>query len=142
VSLKQQVGDDLGQRMQHALHETLHKYTPAVLIGTDCPGFTADYIRSALESARLNRTVIGPAEDGGYVLLGVKQIQPKLFDDMPWGSSKVYSKTIERITGKAESLLPLWDIDRIEDLRRLYNAADEFHLDIDFLQDLKALKLS
>ncbi len=124
IPLKQQVGNDLGQRMQHAINETLRNHAPVVLIGTDCPALTADYLQSACVVASQNKTVIVPAEDGGYVLLGMNKLQPELFVDMPWGTSQVYAETVTRVTGEVETLRPLWDIDYITDLRRLYATGD------------------
>ncbi len=141
IPLKRQVGNDLGQRMQHAINETLCNHAPVVLVGTDCPALTADYLRSACLAASQNKTVIIPAEDGGYVLLGMNKLQPKLFIDMPWGTSQVYTETIARVTGEVETLMPLWDIDYIADLRRLH-ATDDIPLDEQFQEYLKTLKLS
>lgn len=142
VPLKNQVGEDLGQRMQHALRETLGDCTSAILIGTDCPALTADYLCSALVAVNQNKAVIGPAEDGGYVLLAVNKLQPQLFVDMPWGTSRVYEETINRLTGEVETLKQLWDIDYIDDLRRLRDAADGINLDkklLEYVNDLKFL---
>ncbi len=141
IPLKQQVGNDLGQRMQHAINETLRNHAPVVLIGTDCPVLTADYLQSACSAASQNKTVIVPAEDGGYVLLGMNKLQPELFVDMPWGTSQVYAKTMARVTGEVETLMPLWDIDYITDLRRLYATAD-IPLGEQFQTYLKTLTLS
>jgi rSAM/selenodomain-associated transferase 1 len=142
VSLKQQIGNDLGQRMRHAVHETLHCHAPVIVLGTDCPALTADYLRSALFAASQYKTVIGPAEDGGYVLLGVNELQEKLFENMPWGTPKVYDETLSRLTGKREILAPLWDVDYVADLQRLQIAANDLRLGDQFQAYLKTLKLS
>lgn len=141
VSLKQQVGSDLGQRMQHALSETLRNSSYAVLMGTDCPIMSTEYLRFALSLVRQNKTVIGPAEDGGYVLLGVNEMQEQLFSNMPWGASQVYVETVKRITGDAEALTPLWDIDYVADLRRLRDEADVVTLEPEFREYLNGLNL-
>lgn len=138
IPLKQQVGDDLGQRMQHALSETLNQYPSAVLIGTDCPVITADYLRSAFVALSQQKTVIGPAEDGGYVLLGTYVEQPQLFSDMPWGTSQVYAKTVARVAGELESLPTLWDVDYLADLRRLQSCAVNARLDMQFQRYLES----
>jgi len=142
IPLKQQIGNDLGQRMRYALNETLHHHAPVVLIGTDCPALTADYLYSACFAARQNKTVIVPAEDGGYVLLGMNELQPELFIDMPWGTPQVYEETMARVTGEVEVLEPLWDVDYVADLRRLYAVADEMLLDEQFRMYLRKLDLS
>lgn len=142
IPLKQQTGNDLGQRMQHAINETLCDQAPVVLIGTDCPALTADYLYSAFSAASENKTVIVPAEDGGYVLLGMNTLQSKLFVDIPWGTSQVYAETMERVTGEVEVLMPLWDVDYVADLRRLRAARDDMPLDEEFRAYLEKLDLS
>jgi uncharacterized protein len=140
ISLKQQVGHDLGQRMQHALTKSLEHHSPVVLVGTDCPLFSAEYFYSAFIAASQNKTVIGPAEDGGYVLLGTQKVQADIFTDMPWGSDQVYPQTMVRLTGEVELLSRLWDIDYLSDLKRLCALADRLMIDAgfrDFLQDSK-----
>lgn len=139
IPLKQQVGDDLGQRMQHALSKTLSHRSNAVLIGTDCPMITAEYLRSAFAAIQQGTTVIGPAEDGGYVLLGTGKVQPRIFSDMPWGTSQVCVETIERITGEVTTLPPLWDVDYVADLRRLRDNAKSTKLDMQFQTYLESL---
>lgn len=139
IQLKQQVGDDLGQRMQHALSAALNQHSSAVLVGTDCPVISADYLRSAFTAIDQQKTVIGPAEDGGYVLFGTNTVQPCLFSDMPWGTSQVYTQTLARITGEVESLMPLWDIDYLADLRRLHSLAKSIQLEARFRRYLESL---
>ncbi len=140
IPLKQQIGNDLGQRMQHAINETLCNHAPVVVIGTDCPALTIDHLQSACSTASQNKTVIVPAEDGGYVLLGMNKSQPALFVDMPWGTSQVYTETMARVTGEVETLMPLWDIDYIADLRRLHGT-DDVPLDGQFRTYLETLDL-
>jgi len=142
IPLKQQAGDDLGQRMQHAVCETLRHHQPVVVIGTDCPALTADCLSLALSVASQQKTAIIPAEDGGYVLLAVNELQPELFIDMPWGTSAVYAETMARITGDVEALMPLWDIDYVEDLKRLHAAVNDIALDEPFREYLDKLNFS
>ena len=66
--------------------------------------------------------VLGPAEDGGYVLIGMRRVIPAIFEDIPWGSDQVLTRTLEALAadGLSYSLLDrLWDVDRPEDLARL-----------------------
>ncbi|MEZ5584857.1 MAG: TIGR04282 family arsenosugar biosynthesis glycosyltransferase, partial [Candidatus Competibacteraceae bacterium] len=80
VTLRVQQGADLGQRMNHALHTTLQNTSYAVLIGSDCASLGIDELRFALNALQVGRdAVLGPAEDGGYVLIGLRQSQPMLF---------------------------------------------------------------
>ncbi|MBI5461445.1 MAG: TIGR04282 family arsenosugar biosynthesis glycosyltransferase [Gammaproteobacteria bacterium] len=137
-----QHGDDLGARMAQALETALADAEFAVLIGTDCPALDADYLAQACAALadRADRTdgadaVLGPAEDGGYVLIGLRRFDRRsgprsdrgfdysaLFADIPWGTSAVLEQTRQRLAGLGWSVreLPaLWDVDRPEDLPRL-----------------------
>lgn len=142
VSLRTQVGDDLGQRMRHAFDDTLSQHSPVVVVGTDCPVLTEDYLHSAFAAASQNKTVIAPAEDGGYVLLGMNDLQHAIFSEIPWGTSQVFPKTVERLTGEVEILEPLWDVDYVADLRRLCAASGSLQLSEDFRGYLERLNLS
>jgi len=142
IPLRKQAGSDLGQRMKNAMAETLSHQSPVVIVGTDCPVFTADYLQSAFAAASQNKTVIGPAEDGGYVLLGMNALQPKIFTEMPWGTSQVYAETMARLTGEVEVLPSLWDVDYVADLRRLRAAEKHVQLDKKFRAYLQGLDLS
>ncbi len=115
---KLQQGDDLGTRMHTALDIILKKHDKAIIIGSDCPGLTSKILKSAFR--KLNRAdyVLGPAEDGGYYLLGMKQNSKALFEDMEWSTKKVLDETLERIwkLEKTYALLQtLGDVDYAED---------------------------
>lgn len=118
-----QQGADLGQRMRHAAEVALARASAVVLIGTDCPSIDSDYLEQAL--ALLDGgvgTVVGPAEDGGYVLLGLRDACEALFDEVPWGSSGVLALTLDRLARSGRNFAQLatrWDVDRPEDLARL-----------------------
>lgn len=114
-----QRGADLGQRMYHALQEALSRFTGVILVGSDCPGIDAPYLRQAADALRHASVVLGPAADGGYVLVGARQISARVFTGIPWGSDKVYAKTLQALqeTGLDwVALQPLTDIDRPSDL--------------------------
>lgn len=119
ISLKLQQGEGLGQRMQHAINKTLADGYNPIVIGTDCPAFTQEYLQKALLAVNAGKVVIGPAEDGGYVLLGAHKPQSDIFSDMPWGTAEVFNKTMSRLDGEVEVLPLLWDVDYVDDLRRL-----------------------
>lgn len=120
--LQQQQGEGLGARMACAFRMALEDYRYALLIGCDCPSLTPDDLESALSALSQGcDCVLGPAEDGGYVLIGANRLYQPLFDDMPWGSPLVLAATRERIRQLRLRLheLPLqWDIDTPEDLAR------------------------
>ena len=95
----------------------------ALLIGSDCPALTLDYLDNALrllnDGAQL---VLGPAEDGGYVLIGVDKSYPELFQGIQWGTDKVFEETKRRAKSIGVDYIclePLWDVDRPDDIRRL-----------------------
>ena len=123
LELKIQAYGDLGVKMQSALQDALHRSECAILIGGDCPSIDATYLRDAAasltESAPL---VLGPALDGGYGLIGAREVAPDIFNDVPWGSATVMETTRRILMGKAlgwRELAPIWDVDRPEDLARL-----------------------
>ncbi|SFT44086.1 TIGR04282 family arsenosugar biosynthesis glycosyltransferase [Pseudomonas marincola] len=121
-TLVEQPAGDLGERMRTIAALGLAGSDAVMLIGNDCPALDGEYLQQACSALSKNPAVIGPAEDGGYVLLGLRQLDPLLFSDMPWGTEKVLRKTCQRLRqlGWAHHLLdPLWDVDRPEDLPRL-----------------------
>lgn len=123
-----QCSGDLGARMAHALDQALQQAAFAVLIGSDCPAMDTAYLQRACALLVAgHEAVLGPAEDGGYVLIGLRRSDPRLFEDIAWGTSAVAAQTRERFAALGRTLreLPvLWDVDRPEDLPRLY-ALDE-----------------
>ena len=121
VTLRLQRGDDLGSRMSNAFAETLDGNRPMLLIGTDCPAQTAADLEAAAASLQEADAVIQPAEDGGYVLIGMKRFHPALFERVAWGSATVLAATRARAADRRLRLaeLPMcWDLDRGEDLDR------------------------
>lgn len=121
VPLRLQHGDDLGARMSNAFAETLDGNRPMLLIGTDCPAQTAADLEAAAAALHDADAVIQPAEDGGYVLIGMKRFHPALFEQVPWGSAAVLAATRARAAEHRLRLaeLPMsWDLDRGEDLDR------------------------
>jgi len=119
VTLKQQQGKNLGERMANALQEALTNYQQVVVIGTDCPELTADYLSDALSRLRQGaKAVIGPASDGGYVLLGLRCFSPLLFTDINWGSDQVLFETRQKLQQLG------WEWDELSTLRDIDTPAD------------------
>jgi rSAM/selenodomain-associated transferase 1 len=122
VNLYSQDGIDLGERMSYAFQASLKDFKHVVLIGTDAPALDARHIEDAIEVLHgEDDAVLVPAEDGGYVLIGMSRYLPELFLTVPWGSDRVLRKTRANATalGIVINELPtLWDIDRIEDYER------------------------
>ena len=124
LAIKQQQGQDLGERLLYASQSCLsHKKTDGViLVGTDCPFIDAHYLKSACAALADYDVVIGGADDGGYVLLAFKQSYKELFVNIDWGSEQVYAQTLYAINKKKLSCfeLPvLSDIDRPGDIQKL-----------------------
>ncbi len=124
VSLHTQQGPDLGARMRHALAAALTRSRRALLIGSDCPALTPALLVRALDSLDDDDTdaVFTPAFDGGYVLIGLRRIDDRLFDAMPWGSERVMDETRARLREAGwrwTETGTLRDIDAPEDLVEL-----------------------
>ncbi|MCP4470271.1 MAG: glycosyltransferase [Gammaproteobacteria bacterium] len=115
-----QKGDDLGQRMYHALQELLNKASDgALIIGTDCLDLTPMHLQDAARSLADHELVLIPAIDGGYALIGCTDIEPGLFRDLRWSTDKVYRQTLanaERLNFRVRSLESVRDIDTLQDL--------------------------
>lgn len=120
VTLHTQCGDDLGMRMHHALNNQPEK--PTLLIGSDVPAVDADYLRQGLLALmRGERWVLGPAEDGGYVLVGCCMSDRRFFENIQWGTSEVLEQTLRNALGLGHQpycLDTLWDLDEYQDLQR------------------------
>jgi len=119
VALTDQGTGDLGERMHRALAADL----PAVLIGADCPAMTPDYLREAAAALAAGQDVaLGPAEDGGYVLIAANRIRPDAFARIGWGGPDVMEDQrarLREVGWRWSELPPLWDVDRPEDLARI-----------------------
>lgn len=122
-----QSGRGLGERMLGAFAETFHAgHDRALIIGTDHPTLPTAFIEKAFALLEVPRSIVlGPADDGGYYLLGMNDLRPELFRGMSYSHDHVFDATLHRAaaTGASVSILPLWyDVDTPADLRRL--AAD------------------
>ena len=126
VELHRQTEGDLGRRMAYAFDKTLERAPMALLIGTDCPSLTSDDLKEAKEALEQGTpVVISPVEDGGYVLIGLRQYEPTLFEGNSWGTSSVLEETRERLRRlrwRWRELPERWDVDRPEDVDRLRNS--------------------
>lgn len=115
-----QHGNDLGERMKNAFSITFGKgYERVVIIGSDCPDITEVRIESAFSELDSAEVVMGPTEDGGYYLMGMKKLYPELFENMRWSTNHVFPDTIRKCEDLhlTYSLLPvLNDIDEMKDL--------------------------
>lgn len=120
---RRQITGDLGERMRGAFEEMFADGSDVCcIIGSDAPDLPLPYLREAyrLLSAPPADVVLGPSLDGGYYLLGLRQICPELFSEIHWGSAAVLAQSLGAAedSGRFVSLLPLWrDIDTLEDLQ-------------------------
>uniref|UniRef100_Q3AQ78 Glycosyltransferase n=1 Tax=Chlorobium chlorochromatii (strain CaD3) TaxID=340177 RepID=Q3AQ78_CHLCH len=117
-----QAGADLGERMHHALASGLTAgFRSVVLIGTDCYDITPEILQAAFVALERYEVVIGPATDGGFYLIGMKQPMPHLFFQRKWSTSSVLKESCIRLqqAGTKYALLKeLSDIDTLEDLQQ------------------------
>jgi rSAM/selenodomain-associated transferase 1 len=122
-----QVDGDLGCRMLAAVIHLLQTLScdAAILIGSDIPLLTPDHFDEARETlSTAGGVVLGPADDGGYYLIGMRRVHAELFEGVAWGTSSVLTDTLriaERAGIEARLIRAAYDVDTIEDLQRLEN---------------------
>ncbi len=121
-TLRPQHGLTLGERLSEAMGDVVKDGAQRVIvIGTDSPWLSAPEIEQAFAALERTDVVIGPTEDGGYYLLGLAKPVPELFEDIPWSTSGVYQRTLEKVRALGLHAHPLrrgYDVDRLEDLHR------------------------
>ena len=126
ISTSTQQGNDLGERMYHALSSQLNSFEKVIIVGSDCPTVDKAYLAGAIKSLDSNDLVLGPAEDGGYVLLGASKVKPALLDNIAWGCGEVLKSTMSNAEGLGLSCALLgttWDVDEYEDYLRWKNVS-------------------
>jgi rSAM/selenodomain-associated transferase 1 len=117
--ISRQCGQDLGERMFVALRDSLQRYGKVILVGSDCPAIDRGYLEQAVHALDTAPLVLGPAQDGGYVLIGASSISEALFDNIPWGTAQVYAATVSAMLQQGlcwSELAALADVDRPNDL--------------------------
>jgi uncharacterized protein len=121
VRLCEQTSGDLGERMHAAFAAAA---APTLLIGVDCPCLSPDHLRLCAGHLRDGwDAVFLPAEDGGYVLVGLRRPEPRIFEDIEWGGPTVMAATRQRLLERNlawQEPETLWDLDRPEDLPRWF----------------------
>ena len=115
----QQVGEDLGIRMLHAFKDSFDVgYDKVMIIGSDLYDLTTQNIENAFIQLNTNDVVIGPAEDGGYYLLGMNSLHSTIFKNKNWGTASVRKDTLADLKDKKVHLLnELNDVDTFEDIQ-------------------------
>ena len=122
VALEIQRGVDLGERLRNTFDRCFSEgWSRVIVVGSDCPAMTADHIRSAATALERSDAVVGPAEDGGYWLIGQRTPGTDRFTGIPWSSDATMEATRNRLRDAGVSwseVERLSDVDTIEDLRR------------------------
>jgi len=131
LEMHRQCGSDLGERMAAAFATAFScGIRDCCIIGTDTPDLPAEHIYQAFAALEQDRAdaVFGPARDGGYYLLGMKQVQQHLFEGIAWGTPMVLSSSLKRAAEMqlSTTLLPVWhDMDTLDDLKFLATTPGE-----------------
>ena len=114
-----QDGNDLGERMLNAFRNAfLNNYKKVIIVGSDLFDLEEKHILSAFDALDNNDVVIGPAEDGGYYLLGMKTLYTKVFQNKQWGTETVFEDTIDDLKNESVFLLDeLNDVDTYDDIK-------------------------
>lgn len=134
---KIQSGNDLGEKMHNAFSEIFGLgYEKAVIIGSDMFDLNQKDLETAFDALQTNQLVIGPATDGGYYLLGMKELNKEIFQNKNWGTNTVLEETLAHLKEKNYVLLEERnDVDYFEDIKEI-DAFQQFlppYLDKNFL---------
>lgn len=120
ITYQLQPEGDLGDRMAQAFQRAFDGgMKTAIIIGTDCPELTDALLTEAFQALQQTDVVLGPAADGGYYLIGLRRLVPKLFKTIAWSTDRVFQQTVDIANNLNLSLttLPtLTDVDRPDDL--------------------------
>ena len=129
VRLLDQVGEDMGQRMHRTFVDLFAKdYTQVILVGTDVPTLPLSVYQETFSMLGRSDVVLGPALDGGYYLIGLKQPTEQLFTEVPWSTDQVLAVTQQhaKTLGLSVGLTTAWrDVDTIADLQLLIAECQE-----------------
>ena len=121
LSTSVQQGQDLGERMFQALQSQLVDAEKVVLVGSDCPVLSSQYLHAAIKTLDVYDMVLGPADDGGFVLIGASKLTEGCLTGIEWGVATALSQTREKAqsSGLSLGLLDmLWDVDVPADYQR------------------------
>lgn len=122
-----QRGAHLGERLGHALATRFNQgFSKAIFVGSDCPELGAKTVRDAIGALNRQEVVIGPAQDGGYYLIGFAACLPEILQGIPWGTAAVCETTLDRLRrrGVGWTLLERQaDLDTFADLEQFFRQA-------------------
>jgi uncharacterized protein len=120
---REQPAGNLGDRMSGAFRSAFEQdYQAVMIIGTDCPGLTTDFLAQGFAALQHQTITIGQAIDGGYYLIGLQRLVPELFQGIAWSTSTVFAETVaiaDKLQLTAHLLPSLPDIDLPDDLQYL-----------------------
>ena len=122
LNLSNQVDGDLGSRLASVVTQELKTHDGVLVMGSDCPDLTAERLLAAAAALKDHDAVFYPALDGGYTLIGLRQMAVELFSDMPWSTDEVMPETLRRLQRLGWRVWQgpaLADIDRYEDFEYL-----------------------
>lgn len=128
-----QRGGDLGEKMKAAFMDSFAEgYERLVLIGSDFPDLPSSFLNEAVDVLNTHDSVIGPALDGGYYLIGFKRSSfvESIFEGMDWGREGVFRETLSMLSDHKQRvhILPAWnDVDTLEDLKQLVRRSESTH---------------
>jgi uncharacterized protein len=126
---RQQQGEDLGERMASAFAACFHAgYKRVIIIGSDCVEITTAHIEQAFVALNTKDLVIGPATDGGYYLLGMKKLNQGLFENIPWSTSAVMTRTLLKVNELGLNYLSIETLSDIDDLEAYQKMKNERYL--------------
>jgi rSAM/selenodomain-associated transferase 1 len=114
---------DLGDRLARILRRALRRTPAALAIGTDTPGIPATLLDQAHAALREADAVLGPCDDGGFYLLGLRCCPPGLLGELPWSAPETFARTLARLRERnlrTAVIAPWFDVDRPADLERLH----------------------
>lgn len=127
-TLTAQYGADLGERLADISESLFERgFKKVVMLDSDTPSLPPVYIKEGLRRLDEADVVLGPCEDGGYYMIGMRASQPQLFEGIPWSTPRVMDLTVEKAksSGLVVLLLDRWyDVDTVEDLKRLKHDLD------------------
>jgi len=119
---------DLGARIERVMALLLQRSPYVIAMGADTPGLPQDRLEAARKLLTTHDSVIGPAEDGGFYLLGLKRCPSNLLRGLPWGAPETYQRTTDRLRTRGFSFIalkPWFDVDRPEDVKALFELIEK-----------------
>jgi uncharacterized protein len=126
ATLSDQGEGDVGERMARIARRVLAASDAPLIVGTDCPSLSAEHLQQAAQALQHHDAVLQPAFDGGYVLIGLRRFDARLFEAVPWSTAAVMATTRERLRELGWSW---WEAETLHDIDR---AADLVHLPQDW----------